>query len=454
MNQSLHESLASALREREDELIELHRALVAIPTVNRGPGDCDGERPLAECAADYLKQAGVTSRIVESEPRRASLLAECGDGARTMLWMSHSDVVPAGDERAWRYPPFSATLAEGRIWGRGANDCKMLVAAQLFTMAAMARLGLPRAGRLRLAVGADEEVGGRLGFGYLLKAHKEFLQADLAICEGGGGCLGRFHEHVPVVSVGSGEKGRYDVTFTAKAEGGHASTPWGKRNPLLILAQLAARISAWTPQPAPASPIFRHLSRWVNMRALSAENVDEAIRRVELLAPALINSLKGQSRMTLTPTVLHAGDKANAIPTEATLICDARLLPGQTVADLESAVALLAKGFDGLEFKIEETSEPSVSPVDEQLEAMFARAATRAVGAPVKVAPAWSVGATDAHYVRAAGTPVYGFQLVHPDADPTRLGIHCLNESIDQRMLLTCALSLGHLAVEFLEGVY
>jgi acetylornithine deacetylase/succinyl-diaminopimelate desuccinylase-like protein len=456
---SLQKQIRDSLGEHEAELIELHRALVRIPTVNRGDGGSADETRLAQYAAEYLEHARVPARVEEGAPGRGNLLAETcpkGVGPRTMLWMSHSDVVPVGDETAWSYPPLSAALAEGRIWGRGSNDCKMLVACQLFVLAHLARLGLPRHGQLRLAVGADEEVGGRWGFGWLLESRREFLRADLAICEGGGSCLGRFEDGIPTVSVGSGEKGRYDVIFRVRGEGGHASTPWGKKNPLLILSEVIARLSAWQPRPQPASPLFAHLGKWVGLNeAIRDGNVEEAIGRVAARAPLLLNSLKGQSRMTITPTVLHAGDKANAIPTEAELACDARLLPGQTQSDLEEAIARILQGpegIEGIEVTVRETSEPSVSPVDPELERMFERAATQAVGSPVKVAPVWCVGATDAHFVRAAGTPVYGFQLIHPDADAKRLGIHCINESIEASMLLPCARALAHLALEFLEG--
>lgn len=449
----IHEQIENALREREQELIQLHQVLVAIPTVNRGDGASAEETKLAEAGAEYLHTAGIQTRTMEGTPGRGNLLAEFGDGSRSMLWMSHADVVPPGDESAWTHPPFSAALENGRIWGRGSNDCKMLVAAQLFAMACLARLGLPRKGRLKLAVGADEEVGGQWGFGWLLKEHKDFLKADLAICEGGGSSLGRFEEGLPVIGIGSGEKGRYDVIFKAKAEGGHASSPWGKRNPLLILTEVASRISAWQPRPVPASPIFKRLGRWVDLpEEITEETLEESIRRIEVISPSLANSLRGQSRMTMTPTVIHSGDKANAIPTEAELTCDARLLPGQTKGDLEHVIANIMIGISGVDVTIKETTDPSVSPFDESLRGMFERATTRAIGAPARITPTWCVGATDAHFVRAAGTPVYGYQLIHPDADPKRLSIHCIDESIEVKMLLPCALSLAHVAAEFLEG--
>lgn len=452
MTSSLHDQIQSFLSQREPELIDIHRAIVRVPTINRGDGTSAEETQCARVCADYLGEAGITSEIAEGVPGRGNLLAESGEGSeRSILWMSHSDVVPIGDAAAWTHPPFGADIADGRIWGRGSNDCKMLVAAQLFALACLKRLGLPQRGRIKLAVGADEEVGGAYGFGWLLKNRTDFLKADMAICEGGGSSLGRLAGERPVISVGSGEKGRCDVILKARGDGGHASTPWGKRNPLLILTEIVRRIDAWRPPIAPAAPIFQAMGPWIGMESVTGGNLEEAIERLTQRVPALLGSLRGQSRMTLTPTVLHCGDKANAIPTEASLTCDARLLPGQTLADLENVVRALMEGLDGVELTIHESSEPSVSPFDEAQRAMFERAASRGVGEAVEAAAVWCVGATDAHFVRVVGTPVYGFQVVDPNADPTRLGIHCIDESIEVGMLLPCALALAHHAVEFLE---
>lgn len=453
MTSALHDQIQQHLTQHEAELIALHQSIVQVPTVNRGDGTSAEESKCAAVGAQYLKGAGIESEIAEGAPGRGNLLAESGPGnGRSMLWMSHNDVVPIGDESAWTHPPFGARIADGRIWGRGSNDCKMLVAAELFALAELKRLGLPKRGRIKLAVGADEEVGGGLGFGWLLKNRTDFLKADLAICEGGGSYIGRLGGPRPVISVGSGEKGRCDVTLKARAEGGHASTPWGKRNPLLTLSEAVRRIAAWQPRVAPVSPIFPAMAPWIGMDQITPENIEESIARLAERVPALQASLRGQSRMTLTPTVLHCGDKANAIPTEATLVCDARLLPGQTLTDLEAVVNGILNGLDGIEISIAQTCGPSVSPFDESLRGMFERASSQAVGEAAEVAPVWCVGATDAHYVREVGTPVYGFQVVDPKADPERLGIHCINESIEVGMLLPCALALAHFAVEYLEG--
>jgi acetylornithine deacetylase/succinyl-diaminopimelate desuccinylase-like protein len=100
-------------------------------------------------------------------------------------------------------------------------------------------------------------------------------------------------------------------------------------------------------------------------------------------------------------------------------------------------------GLDAIAVEIAEAAPPSRSDLSPTLLARFESAATRATGRLVHAVPTWCTGATDAHWVRAVGTPVYGFQFIYPDADPTRLSIHCVDESIEASMLLPCTLSLA-----------
>ena len=136
------------------------------------------------------------------------------------MFMSHTDVVPVGDESKWRFPPFSATLYGNRIYGRGAYDCKGLLTAQLMATLLLKRNGIALQDSLILAAGADEEHGGRYGFGWLADNHPEKIIAPYAVNEGGG---------VPIrvgqgfaYALGIGEKGRLQIEIDVK---GPAPTP-------------------------------------------------------------------------------------------------------------------------------------------------------------------------------------------------------------------------------------
>src|SRR5688500_9548357 len=113
-----------------DELVALCQDLVRLPTVNTAvmpPGD---ETPAAELLRAKLAAEGIDARVYESAPNRGNLIARLpgSGGAPRLLLLSHTDVVPVEDEAQWRFPPFSATVHEGRIWGRGAGDMKSTVA--------------------------------------------------------------------------------------------------------------------------------------------------------------------------------------------------------------------------------------------------------------------------------------------------------------------------------------
>ncbi|HOR29487.1 MAG TPA: M20/M25/M40 family metallo-hydrolase [Candidatus Sumerlaeota bacterium] len=448
---SLHARVEQALRRREAELIELHRALVRLPTVNHGDGRSADETAAARLARDFLARAGIQAEILEPAPGRGNLLASSGaaDGPALLL-MSHSDVVPAGDEQAWIHPPFGADLDGGRIWGRGAYDCKMLAAAQLFVMAVLAEEGLPRGGRLRLVMAADEEAGGRQGFRWLAEVRPDFLRCDVALCEGGGASLGDWNGE-SCFTIGAGEKGRCEVQVAFRAPGGHASTPWGRRNPIRDAAEFIRRLGDTPVEVRPASPVFQTVAQWLRLsEPLSPANLDWAIGQIEQRSPALARSLRAQSRLSFAPTIIRGGDKSNSLPDEVVVTCDFRLLPGDDEALVEQVVQRCLEGIEAARVRIDWTSEASHSPLDAGLLARFEAAASRAAGRPMRGAPVWCAGFTDARLVRPLGTPVYGFQFIEPNADPERLGIHCVDESIEVGMLLPCAVALASFILDTL----
>ena len=117
----------------EDELIALEQALIKIPSVNTGFMPTGDETPVCNYISDWLSAVGIESEILEASPNRGNIIANINgsSGKMGLLFMSHTDVVPVEDEEKWTFPPFSAQIHEGRIYGRGASDCKGLLSAQL-----------------------------------------------------------------------------------------------------------------------------------------------------------------------------------------------------------------------------------------------------------------------------------------------------------------------------------
>ena len=138
------EDLFSQVDAAQDDIIALEQALVRIPSVNSGFMPTGDETPVCEYARDWLAQDGIQSEILESAPNRGNLIAnyEGRSGKAGLMFMSHTDVVPVEDDAKWRFPPFSAAIAEGRIFGRGASDCKGLLTAQLMAVRILKRTAL------------------------------------------------------------------------------------------------------------------------------------------------------------------------------------------------------------------------------------------------------------------------------------------------------------------------
>lgn len=81
-------------------------------------------------------------------------------GAAPLLLMAHQDVVPEGDLEKWTYPPYSGTIADGKIWGRGSSDCKSNLIGQLEAVEALLEKGYEPDYDLYLSYGYMEEVAG------------------------------------------------------------------------------------------------------------------------------------------------------------------------------------------------------------------------------------------------------------------------------------------------------
>ena len=255
-----YQDLFKQVDASQDEILSLEQALVRIPSVNTGVMPTGNETPVAECARDWLAQDGIGAEILESAPGRGNLISrlEGSSGKAGLLFMSHLDVVPVEEEEKWRFPPFSATISDGRIYGRGANDCKALLTCQLMAMRMLKRNGIPLNDSLILASCADEEHGGRYGFGWLADNHPDRLAAPLAVNEGGGTPIEAAGALTYILGVG--EKGRLQVEIDVKGTSAHASTPWQGTNALYRLAQAVQRIEQYEPERDTSTGLFNYLS--------------------------------------------------------------------------------------------------------------------------------------------------------------------------------------------------
>jgi acetylornithine deacetylase/succinyl-diaminopimelate desuccinylase-like protein len=303
------------------ETTDVLQRLVRFNTVNP-PGN---EREAIEYLAGYLRNAGFDTEVLGATPQRPNLVATlAGDDAEgpTLLYLGHVDTVLA-DPSEWTHDPWSGDVADGYLWGRGALDMKSQVAAEAVAGAALARDGWrPGRGKLKLVFVADEETGGEVGAQWLTKNHPEKVRCDMLLNEGGGPAF--VHQGARRYGVCCAEKGIFRFQLTAHGAAGHASLPRTGDNALLklgpVLQKLAGNQSSFEMTEAPAELL----------RGLGYDPADPAgaLERIGASDPALLIFLEPMLGVTLTPTMAHASDKINVIPSRAWLKVDCRVPPG------------------------------------------------------------------------------------------------------------------------------
>ena len=432
------ESLLDQVDEMRDEIVSLEQDMVRLPTVNTGVMPTGNETELCRYIEKWLAEDGIESETSESAPDRGNLIARLDgrSGKAGLMFMSHLDVVPVEDEEKWRFPPFSATVADGRVFGRGSSDCKALLTCQLIAMRLLKRNNIELKDSLILASCADEEHGGRYGFGWMAEHHPEKLAAPYAVNEGGG---------VPIQAAGAltyllgiGEKGRLQLEIEVRGSSAHASTPWQGSNALFGLSEVVKRIEAYEAERDTSTSLFDHLSTFAIEDKPSPENIDQVIADNEETQPRFASIMKALSRMTITPTMIQGGIKSNSVPETVRLTCDVRTLPHQDEAYVRQELDKILDGIPGVEIDIDYMSIPNASPFETEFAHRIQISTANALQRDdIQWVPSLTTGFTDSRFTRNLGTTTYGMVGSHPDDDPMISFVHGTNESVGIRSLIS-----------------
>lgn len=447
------ERLLQLADETAGEGVDLLAALIRFETVNTGVMPTGNELPLCQYLRGWLAREGIEAQVLESGQNRGNLVARLPGslGSPRLLYMGHTDVVPVEDPREWRYPPFSATVADGRMWGRGAADMKAMVAAELMAMVILRRAGVRLRGDLIVAAAADEETGGQYGFGWLTAHAPEMIRADYAVNEGGGGPIPV--PGGPAYSIAVGEKGRLELHIRLRGKSTHAASPWMGDNVSYKLGEVLRRLENWKPEIDVSSEFFTELAKLLQLsEPVTPENVDTLADELAKTSRGLGSEARGISRMTLTPTMFSGGIKSNSVPAVCELVCDVRTLPWQDEAYVRRQVDGLLEGIEGAEYELIYTAVTNASPYDTPLAAAI-RAATEAASGKsgLKWLPSLTTGFTDSRLVRPLGAVVYGYGPGHPESDLAHpSGVHGVNESCELADLLFMTKVYAALALELL----
>ncbi|MFD8529104.1 M20/M25/M40 family metallo-hydrolase [Streptosporangium canum] len=311
----------------EDEVAGLCRDLIRIDSTNAGDNSGPGERAAAEYVASKLAEVGLEPQILESDSRRANVIAriEGEDSSRDALLLhGHLDVVPfdAGD---WTHHPLGGEIADGCVWGRGAVDMKNMDAMILAVVRQRLSEGRRPPRDVVLAFTADEEAGGTYGAQWLADKHKDLFDGCTEAIGEVGGFSVSIDEARRLYLIEAAEKGIAWMRLTAGGRAGHGSMLNGE-NAITELAEAVGRIGRYDWPVRLTQTVRTFLTE--TSKALELElDLDDAEATVAKLGP-LARMIGATLRNTANPTMLQGGYKANVIPQTATAHVDGRFLPG------------------------------------------------------------------------------------------------------------------------------
>ncbi|MBO3751812.1 M20/M25/M40 family metallo-hydrolase [Streptosporangiaceae bacterium NEAU-GS5] len=395
----------------EDEVVELCQDLIRLDSTNAGDNAGPGERTIAEYVAEQLSAVGLESRILESDDRRASVVARIegtDPGRDALLLHGHLDVVPfhAPD---WAHHPLSGEIADGCVWGRGAVDMKDMDAMILAVVRQRLSQGRRPQRDLLLVFTADEEAGGHYGAQWLAEQHSELFEGVTeAIGEVGGFSIS-VSETQRLYLIEAAEKGIAWMKLTAAGRAGHGSM-LNSDNAVTELAEAIGRLGRyqWPVRLTPTVVAFFREAFDIDLRS---EDAEEAVAKLGPLARMIGATL----RNTANPTMFDAGYKANVIPQTATAHVDGRFLPGYEEEFFQTVDELLGPNVTR-EFVYHDVA------VEAAFEGSLVAAMTRALTEEdpgARVVPYTLSGGTDLKAFSRLGIRGYGFAPLNlpPDLD-------------------------------------
>jgi acetylornithine deacetylase/succinyl-diaminopimelate desuccinylase-like protein len=381
--------------------------------------------PVARAAEARLKAAGFSDADIHVDgagPRKLNLVVRYhGTGAhKPILLLAHTDVVEAKRED-WSMDPFKLIEKDGYFYGRGTGDDKAQAAVWIANLIQYKKEGFKPDRDIIVALTADEEGGGPFnGVDWLIKNHRDWIDADYALNEGGWGesVNGKPLSNDLQVS----EKYVIGLHLEVHNKGGHSSLPVDD-NAIYHLAGALERISKYKfplKTNAVTAAYFKQMAK-IEGGAVGADLAQVAAGSQAAMQRVAKGSVQWNAtlRTTCVATMLEGGHAANALPQLAAATVNCRVLPEdkadyvlneikRVVAD--TAVAVTMPG-----------SPVAAPPSPLRADVMQAVSkATDQLWPAIPTVPIMVMGATDGRSLRAVGIPTYGVQGFFFDRDDIR----------------------------------
>jgi len=349
------------------------------------------------------------------------------------LFIAHQDVVPAGDLSAWQYEPFSGTVADHFVWGRGAMDIKVQLIEILESVEFLLSQGFQPKRGVYIAFGHDEEINGKEGAAAAAayfaekKIHFSFLLDE-------GGCVTKgMLEGIrrPVATVGVAEKGYIDINLTAESTGGHASMP--PRHSSVGILSRALAVLEQRQLPLRLTPTIRKLFSAVSPYMPFRYRLVTA--NLWLFKPLFLRMVAKSStgnallRSTITPTMTQGSHTPNVLPPKAKATVNCRILPGETKETIISYIRRTTAGKFPVSIEMVKGEDPSRTTAVESDEFDVLKKTISQIFPDAVAAPYIMVGGTDARNYEQVCDCIFRFSPYAIDSEELSR-MHSFNERI------------------------
>ncbi len=391
----------------ETETLEHFRTLLQFDTSDP-PGR---ELPAAEYIRDVLEAEGIAVEMLWNNPERPNVLARLeGNGSKEpLLMMAHTDVVNVDPDK-WTFPPFSATVDGGYVYGRGAVDDKDNLAAAMMVMLELKRQNVALDRDVIFLAESGEEGATEVGIEFMVNEHFDKIESEFCLAEGGS--VARVNREVQYAGVQTVEKIPYRVELVATGVAGHGSVPL-QTNSVVRLAAAVAAIAQWR------SPIrLNETTATYFERLASISPPDAAERYMMVLDPGLASQADeyflaneprhaSMLRSSLSPNIFDAGYRINVIPSDASASVDFRALPDEDIPGFLDEIRRVVND-PVVEVSLGERNTRPPGQASLNTEAFRAIEAGINKHYGVITLPTMSTGATDMAYLRNRGIQCYG----------------------------------------------
>jgi succinyl-diaminopimelate desuccinylase len=378
---SYEDKVLKYIDDHSDDIIDFMQKLIQTVSVT---GD---ESKIGHLIAEELQKDSLEVEKIEPAPKRVSIIALYNNtpGDTKIMVYSHYDTVPAGDLDTWKYPPFSATIAEGKIWGRGAADNKVATCAATMAFRTIQNCGIKLKGNIIFTHVADEEKGGKFGFRNILDMG---LGKDVDfLFYGHGGDKN---------SIGIAANGSLSVIIKVKGKASHTRSLEDGINAV----QKAAKLIVY----------LKKLAHDVNSREYHLPGTDTIMK----------------SRFSVNKCYGYVA--TNIVPDSCEVIIDRRITPGEDIEEVKREICQVIKEIKSEDKELEvdmsfnQRMDVSMSPADSEIVKSFQKAAKRVLGINPK--PIGGSHSSDhGYFVTKHGKPVASYGIGGE-------GTHMANENI------------------------